>query len=112
MAGDSGTSAKEQQLGPKADSWGLIPQDDNRLEAKAYIIPASWELRRGANRKARSYCSSSTAFPKVRRSHITRLGKKLLGATVGQGGSASTDLYDSITSSAAKVKEDLMYLAC
>lgn len=40
------------------------------------------------------------------------MGKKLLGATARQGESASTDLYNSITSSAAKVKEDLMHLAC
>lgn len=54
----------------------------------------------------------STIFLKVRRTCIINMGKKMLVCNGWKKESVTIELYNSITSSAAKVKEDPMSLAC
>lgn len=72
-----------------------------------------WELRRDVNGKAGFHCSSQKChISKGQKILHNQHGKKILVWNTWQKESVTIEVYNSITSGAAKVKEDLMLLAC
>lgn len=99
-------------------SWGLNLQEYNILEGerkrkKVCFTVMLWELRRDVNGKAGFHCSTQKCHISKGQKILHNLhGKKILVWNTWQKESVTIEVYNSITSGAAKVKEDLMLLAC
>lgn len=77
------------------------------------FIAMLWELRRDVNGKAGFHCSSQKCrISKGQKILHNQHGKKIPVWNTWQKESVTIEVYKSITSGAAKVKENLMLLAC